>query len=114
MVDSLSTFVKSAKDLSRNPLGIIALFIVLVYGFACLLFGFSANQLQSQEKLPLIWFVVLFPVLVLVLFGWLVSRHHNKLYAPSDYRDDKSFLSTLQQVILFRVIRCNNKSSVLT
>jgi len=100
MTDNLSAFVKSAKDLSRNPLGIIALFIVLVYGFACLLFGFSAGSLQSEERIPLIWFVVLFPVLVLILFGWLVSRHHNKLYAPSDYRDDKSFLATLQQATL--------------
>ena len=100
MSDSITSFAKSAKDLSRNPLGIIALFIVMVYGFACLLFGFSAENLQSNEKAPLIWFVVLFPVLVLILFGWLVSRHHNKLYAPSDYRDDKSFLSTLQQVSL--------------
>ncbi|MDD2657699.1 MAG: histidine kinase [Candidatus Pacebacteria bacterium] len=100
MTEYLSTFANSAKDLSRNPLGIIALFIVLVYGFVCLLFGFSADSLQSEERTPLVWFVVLFPVLVLLLFGWLVSRHHDKLYAPSDYRDDKSFLATLQQATL--------------
>jgi hypothetical protein len=97
MTDYLKTFSQSAKDLSRNPLGIIALFIVLVYGFACLLFGYSADTLTPSERTPLIWFVILFPVLVLLLFGWLVSKHHKKLYAPSDYRDDKSFLQTLQQ-----------------
>ncbi len=93
----LPSFTKSAKDLSRNPLGIIALFIVLVYGFACLLFGFSASDLESAERSPIIWFVVLFPVLVLGLFGWLVSNHHDKLYAPTDYRDDDSFLRTVGQ-----------------
>ena len=93
----LPSITKSAKDLSRNPLGIIALFIVLVYGFACLLFGFSASDLESAERSPIIWFVVLFPVLVLALFGWLVSNHHDKLYGPKDYRDDDSFLRTIGQ-----------------
>lgn len=96
-MNNLTEFGKAAKDLSRNPLGIIALFIVLVYGFACLLFGFSAEHLSAiQEKLPLIWFVVIFPVLVLILFGWLVSCHHDKLYSPRDFRDDETFLKIFQ------------------
>jgi len=93
----MASFTKSAKDLSKNPLGIIALFIVLVYGFACLLFGFSSASLTNEEKIPLIWFVVIFPIVVLIMFGWLVSQHHNKLYAPQDFRDDKSFLDAYQQ-----------------
>lgn len=97
MIDHFKTIAQSAKELSKNPLGIIALFIVLVYGFACLLFGFSADSLNPNERTPLIWFVVLFPVLVLMLFGWLVSKHHDKLYAPKDYRDDESFLQTRRQ-----------------
>jgi len=97
MTANFESFTKSAKDLSRNPLGIIALFIVLVYGFACLLFGFSSESLSADEKTPLIWFIIIFPVLILFLFGWLVSGHHDKLYSPSDYRDDRSFLTTLQQ-----------------
>jgi len=97
MDGNISTFTKSAKDLSKNPLGIIALFIVMVYGFACLLFAFSAEILQANEKMPLIWFVIIFPFIVLGLFGWLVSKHHNKLYAPQDFRDDKSFLDAYHQ-----------------
>ena len=34
---------------------------------------------------------MIFPILVLVVFGWLVSRHFNKLYAPSDYRNENLF-----------------------
>jgi hypothetical protein len=34
MTDQVRVFGDVAKGLARNPLGIIALFIVLVYGFA--------------------------------------------------------------------------------
>lgn len=80
-----------AQGLARNPLGIIALFIVLIYGFASLVVG-ASSQLQTSERLPIIWFMVLFPVVVIFVFSWLVSCHHNKLYAPSDYQDEKHFI----------------------
>lgn len=95
-MDTLSAFGKTARGLARNPLGIIALFIVLIYGFASLVVGFS-DRLVGTEKLPLIWFLVIFPCLVLAVFGWLVSRHHTKLYAPSDYRGDESFIQASQE-----------------
>jgi len=62
MSGDLKTFGDTAKGLAKNPLGIIALFIVLVYGFAALVTAFSAS-LSESERLPLIWFLVLFPVL---------------------------------------------------
>jgi hypothetical protein len=83
------------KDLVKNPIGIIALFISLIYGFANLLLGTTANSLTPSERSPLIMFIVLFPVVVLGIFYLLVSRHHAKLYAPGDYKDDQSFLRTL-------------------
>jgi len=87
--------LKGAKDFARNPLGIIALFISLIYGFASLLLDSSAEKLTEAERWPLILFIVLFPVLVLVAFYKLVTKHHGKLYAPGDFQDDKSFLRTL-------------------
>lgn len=87
----LPEFGETAKGLARNPLGIIALFIVLVYGFASLVLGLS-DRVQTGERLPLVWFLVTFPPMVLITFAWLVSRHHTKLYAPTDYREDTSFL----------------------
>lgn len=83
------------KSLVKNPLGIIALFIALIYGFAALLLGLSASQLLPEERAPLIWFIVLFPIVVLGTFHILVTRHHGKLYAPKDYQKDDSFLKTL-------------------
>lgn len=91
MRNSVTEFGKTAQGLAKKPLGIIALFIVLIYGFACLVVGVS-GRLQTIERLPIIWFMVIFPVVVLGVFAWLVSRHHKKLYAPSDYKDESHFL----------------------
>jgi hypothetical protein len=94
-VSELGTFSEAAKGLARNPLGIIALFIVLIYGFAALTLGINSS-LQSAERLPLVWFLVLFPVFVLFTFAWLVSKHHEKLYAPGDYKSDEGFLEGMK------------------
>lgn len=94
-MESLNTFAKSAQKLSRNPLGIIALFIVLVYGIAALILGVSSANLQPNEKLPIIWFLVVFPIIVLFAFYRLVAHHHVKLYAPLDYQDKEGFFRAL-------------------
>ena len=91
----MKEILKGAKGLARNPLGIIALFVALVYGFATLLLGVSDQRLSAAERLPLVWFVVLFPLLVLAVFYRLVTRYHGNLYSPSDYRDDTTFIRTL-------------------
>jgi hypothetical protein len=95
MPAGLKEFGDIAKKLSVNPLGIIALFIVLVYGIAALVLGVSANSFEPGERLPLIWFLVGFPPIVLFTFAWLVARHHVKLYAPKDYPDPTQFLQVL-------------------
>lgn len=94
---AFESFSLAAQQLSRNPLGIIALFIVLVYGFACVLVATGGKNPDPSERLPLIWFLVLFPVLVLGAFYRLVTPHHRKLYAPSDYRDESLFLASLSE-----------------
>lgn len=94
-MESLHDFVDTAKGLARNPLGIIALFIALIYGFASLVLGFSEN-LVADERVPIVWFLVFFPVIVLAVFTWLVSQHHTKLYAPSDYQEDDAFIRASQ------------------
>ncbi|MGH3913569.1 MAG: hypothetical protein ACRDTC_09175 [Pseudonocardiaceae bacterium] len=87
-------FGDMAQKLARNPLGIIALFIVLVYGFASLLTAFGASFTPLERRL-LIYFLVIFPVLVLGVFAWLVSRHSNKLFAPSDFRNEENYVRSL-------------------
>lgn len=93
---TLKQFSDSARALSKNPLGIIALFIVLIYGFAALVVG-SSSQLGPDERYPIVWFLVVFPVIVLGVFGWLVSQHYEKLYAPRDFNSDEAFLKALRE-----------------
>lgn len=94
MSDPLESFSKAAQSLSRNPLGIIALFIVLVYGFAALVTAFSGS-FSAGERAPLIYFMVIFPILVLGIFAWLVSRHSAKLFAPGDFRSEDNYVKLM-------------------
>jgi CheY-like chemotaxis protein len=98
MSDRIRNFGETAKGLARNPLGIIALFIVLVYGFASLVTAF-AGSFTAAERLPLIYFLIFFPILVLVVFAWLVSRHSGKLFAPSDFRDEENYVKMQMAVV---------------
>lgn len=98
MADQLRIFSEKAKGLSRNPLGIIALFIVLVYGFASLVTAF-AGSFTPVERLHLIYFLILFPVLVLTVFAWLVSKHSERLFAPSDFRDEENYVKMQMAVV---------------
>jgi phosphate/sulfate permease len=91
----LKTFTKYASNFNKNPLSIIALFISLIYGFACLVLGSSNTVLDKQQKWPIVWFIVIFPLIVLIAFLYLVVRHHKKLYGPRDYKEDASFLKSL-------------------
>ena len=89
----IKNFIEEAKGFIRNPLGIIALFISLIYGFACLVLNKNISNLEGKiERLPLIWFIILFPLVVLIAFIFLVIKHHEKLYSPMDYRTDDSFM----------------------
>lgn len=75
----------------KNPLEVIAIFIALIYGICALLLGSTVSGLEKVNQTDMVWFIVLFPVAVLVVFAWLVRNHHKKLYAPGDYRSDDAF-----------------------
>jgi CheY-like chemotaxis protein len=83
-----------APNLAKNPLGIVALALVLVYALASLVtFG---TALDTVLRAPLVWFLVIYPVLVLAVFAWLIAKHPNRLYAPGDFRNDDAFLAATQ------------------
>lgn len=85
-------FDHTAVKLSQGPLGIIALFIVLIHGFASLVLGLATNIGESNRSI-LVWFLVLFPVGVFAVFAWLVSKHHIKLYPPQAFRHEEYFFN---------------------
>ena len=92
---NMKDFGESASKLARNPLGIIALFIVLVYGIAGTVLSTSSEFLSEEQREIFVWFLVLFPVVVFIGFLWLVSKHHTKLYAPTDYQTEEGFFRSL-------------------
>jgi hypothetical protein len=98
MGDQTKSFGETATSLARNPLGIIALFIVLVYGFASLVTAF-AGSFTAAERIPLIYFLIFFPVLVLGVFSWLVSKHSGKLFAPSDFKNEDNYVKMQMAVV---------------
>jgi CheY-like chemotaxis protein len=97
----LSQFGTTAKSLSRNPLGLIALFIVLVYGLACLVI-ITGTSLSASERLPVIYFLIVFPFVVLGVFTYLVSFRAGQLFAPGDFRKEEIYLE-LQKMRLSAV-----------
>ena len=91
---SVHSFGSTAKSLSGSPLGILALFIVLLYAFASLVTAFSGSFVPT-ERAPLIYFIVVFPFVVLGVFAWLVSQHPTKLYAPRDFQNEDNYVRTI-------------------
>ena len=96
MKNSFDTFAKSAENLSKNPLGIIGLFLVLVYGIAGLVV--TTTQELGNARVYLIWFLILFPPMILLVFYNLVTKHYNKLYSPSDYKDEGNFMKAIDKL----------------
>ena len=102
------------KTLTRNPLGIIALFISLIYGFACLVLGLSGQSLTPDNRSPLVYFLIGFPLLILLSFVYLVVKHHNKLYAPTDFKDERNFFRGFEKAqqtpVNFKPVKANDDS----
>ena len=95
MNDLMQSFGKIAIILSRSPLGILALFIVLVWGLASLLI-ISGGGFTPTERLPFVYFLVFFPILLLGVFVWLVSKHGGKLVDPGQF-EDKIFFGEMSK-----------------
>lgn len=72
-----------SSRLPLNPLTIVAISLGLVEVVAGLTIV-RGDFLAVCERLPLVYFVVLFPVGVLAMFAWLVAKHSEKLYGPED------------------------------
>ncbi len=80
--------------MARSPLGIIALFILLVYAIS----GIVCATWEPPVPEALVWFIVLFPVLVFLVFAWLVVEHHLKLYGPGDFADQHNWMAVQQSI----------------
>lgn len=71
----------------KNPLSIIAVFAALAEISGTIVLPFIENQNQSVYM----WFLMLFPFALLILFFLTLNFNHRVLYAPSDYKDERLF-----------------------
>lgn len=74
----------------RNPLTIIAMFAAIVEISGTAVLPFLAEIHQGVY----IWFLMLFPLLLVTTFFLTLNFNHRVLYAPSDYRDEKNFVQS--------------------
>jgi hypothetical protein len=74
--------------LVKNPLTVIAIFAGLAEVSATI----ALPQLSEQVQALFVWFVMLFPALLVGLFFLLLWFKHQVLYAPSDFSNEENFM----------------------
>lgn len=74
-----------------NPLTIIAIFAALAEIAGTIMLGLVDATIQSI----FVWFVMIFPILIVVLFFATLNFNAKVLYAPSDFKDEDNFLQTV-------------------
>lgn len=75
----------------RNPLSIIAIFAALSELSGTVVLPFIDQRNQAM----FLWFLMLFPSMIVVLFFGTLWKKHSVLYAPTDFKDEANFLKML-------------------
>jgi hypothetical protein len=78
----------TSNGIIKNPLTVIAVFAGLAEVSATI----ALPQLDIAIQSKFVWFVMLFPVLLVVLFFLMLWFKHQVLYAPSDFSDESNFM----------------------
>jgi tetratricopeptide (TPR) repeat protein len=78
-----------------NPLTIIAIFA----GLAEIGGTVVLPLLEPETQRLYVWFLMLFPALLVALFFITLLKNHRVLYAPSDFSDENHFLQILDRRI---------------
>jgi hypothetical protein len=73
-IESSPSFYRAAAGMHKNPLGLIELFIVMVYAIGALALWGGRGIFYSHPYHPVVVFLAVFPVFVLVVFYLLVAR----------------------------------------
>jgi tetratricopeptide (TPR) repeat protein len=76
----------------KNPLGIIALFVFFIEAIATVSLSFVAKTPYVGH---LVWFIILYPTFIAVVFFVLLWVKREALYSPADFRDDTTFKDIL-------------------
>lgn len=82
----------------RNPLSVIAIFAALAEVSGTIVLPFLDTPLQELY----IWFLMLFPASLVLVFFATLNFNRRALYAPSDFREEKHFFRVAEEVQLPR------------
>ncbi|WXF86643.1 hypothetical protein WDV92_21085 [Pseudomonas syringae pv. atrofaciens] len=75
-----------------NPLTVVAIFSTLAEGFATI----SLINLPPEIQSVFVYFVMIFPVLIVGIFFALLNWNHTVLYAPSDFENEEMYIESLK------------------
>ncbi|MFZ6776516.1 hypothetical protein ACO0LD_06745 [Undibacterium sp. Ji83W] len=91
----------------KNPLSVIAIFagIAEISGTAVLPHIAVANQALY------IWFLMLFPTLLVCIFFLTLNFNHKVLYAPSDFKDEDNFVNLLKKATDIELVKFKGGST---
>lgn len=79
--------LESIKKVS-NPLTVIAIFAGLAEVSGTVVLPF----LKDDSQAVYLWFLMAFPVLLIIFFFITLNFNYKVLYAPSDFKDEENFL----------------------
>jgi hypothetical protein len=74
-----------------TPLTVVALFC----GLAEIAATVALSLVKEDSQPVFIWFVMLFPVLLLLLFFLTLNFNARVLYGPGDFKDEKHFIASM-------------------
>lgn len=80
------------KIARQNPLSIIAIFAGLAEVAGTVMITYLTEDLQSI----FIWFVMLFPVILVSLFFYVLYRKPLNFYSPEYYKDEENFITAMR------------------
>ncbi|TQV84395.1 tetratricopeptide repeat protein [Aliikangiella coralliicola] len=75
-----------------NPLGIIALFVFFIEAISTFSLKILADT-HSEYVSALVYFIILFPSAIAVMFFLTLWCKREALFAPGDFKDESNFLS---------------------
>lgn len=77
----------------KNPLTIIAIFAAIVEISGTIVLPF----IEKSNQMLYVWFLMVFPTLLVLLFFLTLNFNHKVLYAPSDYTNEDHFVQSLSK-----------------
>ena len=76
----------------KNPLTIIAIFAAIAEISGTIVLPFIAETNQGTY----LWFLMIFPVFLFLMFFLTLNFNHKVLYAPSDFKNEENFFRFFQ------------------